>query len=69
MSVVQGIRNAIIAHTNATLPDPPPQPVLVAYGSVALTQQGTLLDHIKELFPGKGIYSQVPEPMENYNQG
>ena len=65
----QGIRNAIIAHNNATLPDPPPAPRIVAYGNVALTQQGTLLDHIAELFPGKGIYSQVPQPMEDYGEG
>ncbi len=66
---MQGIRAAIIAHNNATLPDPPPRPRIVAYGNVALTQQGTLLDHIPELFPGKGIYSQVPQPMEDYGEG
>ena len=66
---MQGIRNAIIAHNNATLPDPPAPPRVVAYGNVALTQQGTLLDHIRDLFPGKGIYSQVPQPMEDYGEG
>lgn len=65
----QGIRNAIMAHTNQTLPDPPPQPRIVAYGDVALTQQATLLDSLDDLFPGLGIYSQVPMPMEEYGQG
>ena len=51
---VQGIRNAIMAHTNQTLPDPPPQPKIVAYGDVALTQQATLLDSLGDLFPGAG---------------
>ena len=68
-SAVQGIRNAIMAHTNQTLPDPPPQPRIVAYGDVALTQQATLLDSLGDLFPGLGIYSQVPMPMEEYGQG
>lgn len=58
-----------MAHTNQTLPDPPPQPTIVAYGDVALTQQGTLLDHVKDLYIGKGIYSQTPQPMEDYGQG
>ena len=66
---MQGIRAAIVAHNNATLPDPPPRPRIVAYGNVALTQQGALLDHIAELFPGKGIYSQAPQPMEDYGEG
>ena len=66
---VQGIRNAIMAHTNQTLPDPPPQPRIAAYGDVALTQQATLLDSLDDLFPGLGIYSQVPMPMEEYGQG
>ena len=66
---MQGIRAAIVAHNNATLPDPPPRPRIVAYGDVALTQQGTLLDHINDVFIGKGIYSQVPMPMEDYGEG
>lgn len=66
---MQGIRKAIVAHTNWTLPDPPPPPRIQAYGDVALTQQGTLLDHIPDLAPGMGSYSQVPLPMEEYGQG
>jgi len=66
---MQGIRAAIVAHTNVTLPDPPPRPRIVAYGDVALSQQGTLLNHISDVFIGKGIYSQVPMPMEDYGEG
>ena len=58
----------IESYTNVTPPAAPPAPRIVAYGNVALTQQGTLLSQIQHLTTGPGIYSDSPLPMEEYGQ-
>ncbi|KAK9821791.1 hypothetical protein WJX81_004092 [Elliptochloris bilobata] len=62
------IRASIANHTgNAVLPMPP-RPTIHAYGSVALTQQASLLSQLPQLVPGDGILSDLPLPMEEYGQ-
>ncbi len=65
---MQAIRDMIQKHTGVELPAVPPRPQFVAYGQVALTQQGTLLSQLGNLVTGPGIYSAVPKPMEEYGQ-
>ncbi|BDA51062.1 probable beta-galactosidase [Coccomyxa sp. Obi] len=63
-----GIRELIEKHIGYDLPPVPPRPRIEAYGEVTLSQQATLLSQLGNLVIGPGIYSETPEPMEEYGQ-
>lgn len=63
------IRAAVQHHTGADLPDSPPPPTIKAYGTVDLKQSVPLLEALPQLWPGDGIISKRPLPMEEYGQG
>ena len=67
--MLQMIRDAVKQHTGAEPPDSPPPPNIKAYGQVDLKQSVPLLDALPQLWPGDGIASRWPLPMEEYGQG
>ena len=66
---MQMIRDAVKAHTGVEPPDSPPPPTIKAYGQVDLKQSVPLLEALPQLWPGDGIISKRPLPMEEYGQG
>lgn len=62
------IRNAVKQHTGSETPESPPPPTIQAYGEVTLEQSVPLLDTLTSLWPGDGIASRLPLPMEEYGQ-
>ncbi|KAL3131686.1 hypothetical protein ABBQ38_007978 [Trebouxia sp. C0009 RCD-2024] len=65
----QMIQDAVKAHTGVDPPDSPPPPTIKAYGQVDLKQSVPLLEALPQLWPGDGIISRRPLPMEEYGQG
>lgn len=66
---MQMIRNALKKHMGSELPKSPPPPTIKAYGQVDLKQSVSLLEALPQLWPGEGIISRRPLPMEEYGQG
>ncbi|DBB15766.1 TPA: hypothetical protein ACH3X3_003968 [Trebouxia sp. C0006] len=63
------IREAVKRHTGSEPPASPPPPTIKAYGQVDLQQSVPLLEALPQLWPGDGIISRRPLPMEEYGQG
>lgn len=63
------IRDAVKQHTGQEPPESPAAPAIKAYGEVTLEQSVPLLDTLESLWPGDGISSRFPLPMEEYGQG
>jgi len=66
---MQMIREAVKRHTGSEPPASPPPPTIKAYGQVDLQQSVPLLEALPQLWPGDGIISRRPLPMEEYGQG
>ena len=63
---MQRIRDAIKEHTGVDPPKAPPPPKMEAYGSAELAESGKLMSQLRHLYSGEGIYSQLPQIMEEY---
>ena len=63
------IREAVKKHTGVEPAESPPPPTIKAYGQVDLKQSMPLLEALPQLWPGDGIVSRRPLPMEEYGQG
>ncbi|KAL0019729.1 hypothetical protein WJX77_006458 [Trebouxia sp. C0004] len=63
------IRDAVKKHMGSEPPASPPPPTMKAYGQVDLQQSVPLLEALPQLWPGDGIISRRPLPMEEYGQG
>lgn len=65
--LLQAIRDVISNVTGQKLPDPLPEPELVAYGQVGLKQAVSLLDNLDKLHMEKMAFSSnQPQTMEAY---
>lgn len=60
------IRDVIKEHTGVDPPKAPPPPKLETYGSVKLRESAALMSQLRHLYSGEGIYSQLPQIMEEY---
>jgi hypothetical protein len=66
---VQAIREVVQQATGEELPEGPSEPLLEAYGSVALPEEAPLLQNLDQLSiseQGAPIHSTRPLPMEAY---
>ena len=64
--VVQRIRDALKQHTGVDPPKAPPLPKMEAYGSADLAESGSLMSQLRHLYSGEGIFSKLPQIMEEY---
>ena len=65
---MQLVRETIVKLTGTEPPPLPPAPRVTSYGEVAMESIAPLFAHLGELYPGDGIYSRLPEIMEEYGQ-
>lgn len=54
--------------SNDDLPAVPPEPLIVSYGDIDMTESVGLFKSLGILYPGDGITAKYPDIMEEYGQ-